>query len=103
MRVYFCTSSGRSNPESGPGSADDEVQFHPFQCLAPERCAISLIRAPCNSCYQVNVMVRDIPRVLVVDDDAPTCELLELAFTDEGWDVQVRTRGQDALDLLRRW
>jgi len=41
--------------------------------------------------------------VLVVDDDLPICELLELAFTDEGWDVQVRTRGQDALDLLRRW
>jgi len=48
-------------------------------------------------------MVRNTPRVLVVDDDLPICELLELAFTDEGWDVRVRTRGQDALDLLRRW
>jgi CheY-like chemotaxis protein len=48
-------------------------------------------------------MIRDAPRVLVVDDDLPICELLELAFADKGWDVRVRTRGEDALDLLRRW
>src|SRR5687767_2387872 len=51
----------------------------------------------------VHVMVRNVPRILVVDDDLPICELLELAFTDEGWVVRVRTRGQDALDLLQRW
>src|ERR1044071_9424898 len=48
-------------------------------------------------------MIRDAPRVLIVDDDLPICELLELVFGDEGWDVRVRTRGEDALDLLRRW
>lgn len=48
-------------------------------------------------------MIRVAPRVLVVDDDLLICEVLELAFADEGWDVQVRSRGQDALDLLRCW
>ena len=48
-------------------------------------------------------MVRDALRVLVVDDDLPICELLKLAFADEGWDVQICTRGQEALDLLQRW
>jgi len=38
-----------------------------------------------------------------VDDDLSICEVLELAFTDEGWDVRVRSRGQDALDLLQGW
>jgi len=41
--------------------------------------------------------------VLVVDDDLPTCELLKLALADEGWDVRIRTRGHEALDLLQRW
>lgn len=31
--------------------------------------------------------------MLVVDHDLPTCELLELALADEGWDVRIRTRG----------
>jgi CheY-like chemotaxis protein len=48
-------------------------------------------------------MVRDALRVLVVDDDLPICELLELAFADEGWEVQIRTRAQEALDLVQRW
>jgi len=48
-------------------------------------------------------MVRIAPRVLVADDDIPICEVLKLAFTDEGWDIKVRTRGEDALDLLQRW
>ena len=48
-------------------------------------------------------MTGDAPRVLVVDDDVPICELLEVAFADEGWDVQVRMRSQQALDLLGRW
>jgi len=38
-----------------------------------------------------------------MDDDLPICELLELAFADEGWDVQICTRGQVALDLMQRW
>ena len=48
-------------------------------------------------------MVRGGPRVLVVDDDLPICELLELAFTEEGWGVRIRTRGEDALDRLQQW
>ena len=43
------------------------------------------------------------PRVLVVDDEPSICEMLECWFTDEGWDVQTRSQGQDALDLLERW
>ena len=43
------------------------------------------------------------PRVLVVDDEPSICELLECRFTDEGWDVQTRSQGHDALDLLERW
>jgi len=58
---------------------------------------------PTQSHRSALVMGRIAPRVLVVDDDLPICELLELAFADEGWDVQVRTRGQDALDLLEWW
>jgi hypothetical protein len=45
-------------------------------------------------------MVRGALRVLVVDDDLPICDLLALAFADEGWDVQICTRSQKALDLL---
>jgi len=48
-------------------------------------------------------MVRAAPRVLVVDDEAPICEVLEFAFGDEGWDVQARTCYQDALELSQRW
>jgi DNA-binding response OmpR family regulator len=48
-------------------------------------------------------MVRVAPHVPVVDDDLPICELLELAFTEAGWDVRVRTRGQDALAHLQKW
>jgi CheY-like chemotaxis protein len=48
-------------------------------------------------------MLRAAPRVLVVDDDLPTCELLELALVDEGWEVQARTCAQEALDLLQQW
>jgi len=41
--------------------------------------------------------------VLVVDDDLPICEIIELALVDDGWDIQTRTRGRDALDLLWTW
>ena len=47
-------------------------------------------------------MLRAAPRVLVVDDDLPTCELIELALIGEGWDVQTRTCGQDALEVLQQ-
>jgi DNA-binding response OmpR family regulator len=42
-------------------------------------------------------------RVLVVDDDAPICEVIELALVDDGWDIQTRTSGREALDLLLQW
>ena len=48
-------------------------------------------------------MRRAVPRVLVVDDDAPTCEVLELALVDEGWDVQTCTSAQEALEVLQQW
>ena len=46
-------------------------------------------------------VLRVAPRVLLVDDDLMICELVELALTDEGWDVQTCTDGQAALELLR--
>jgi two-component system, OmpR family, response regulator len=48
-------------------------------------------------------MRRAAPRALVVDDDVPTCELLELALADDGWHVQARTCPQAALALLKEW
>jgi two-component system, OmpR family, response regulator CpxR len=47
-------------------------------------------------------MLRAAPRVLVVDDDLPTCELIELTLVSEGWDVQTRTCGRDALEVLQQ-
>jgi two-component system OmpR family response regulator len=48
-------------------------------------------------------VLHEAPRVLVLDDDLPICELLELALADEGWDVRASTRCHDALELLQRW
>jgi DNA-binding response OmpR family regulator len=48
-------------------------------------------------------MTQASPRVLVVDDDAPICEVIELALVDDGWDIQTRTSGREALDLLLQW
>lgn len=42
------------------------------------------------------------PCVLVVDDDVPFCELVELVLTDEGWDVHSRSCAQDALEFLQQ-
>src|SRR4051812_8248536 len=42
-------------------------------------------------------------RVLVVDDDLPICEVVELTLADEGWDVRTQTHCQEALALLQRW
>ena len=40
-------------------------------------------------------------RVLVVDDDAGTCELLSAVLEQHGLQVDVASDGQQALDLLR--
>jgi CheY-like chemotaxis protein len=48
-------------------------------------------------------MIQASPRVLVVDDDPPICDLIELALVDDGWEVQTRTRVQEALQLLLTW
>src|SRR5438105_4649873 len=40
-------------------------------------------------------------RVLVVDDDASTCELLSVVLEQRGLQVDVASDGQQALDLLR--
>jgi len=47
-------------------------------------------------------MLQAAPRVLVVDDDLPICELVGLALSDDGWDVQTRTHAQDALAFLQQ-
>jgi DNA-binding response OmpR family regulator len=38
------------------------------------------------------------PRVLVVDDDPDLCELMAQMLTGEGFDADVASNGQDALD-----
>jgi CheY-like chemotaxis protein len=43
------------------------------------------------------------PRVLVVDDDPSICEMVELLLADEGCDVQVRSHGEEALEVLCHW
>ncbi|ACU53512.1 two component transcriptional regulator, winged helix family [Acidimicrobium ferrooxidans DSM 10331] len=40
-------------------------------------------------------------RVLVVDDELPITELLQMALTFEGYDVSVASSGREALDVLR--
>jgi CheY-like chemotaxis protein len=47
-------------------------------------------------------MLQAAPRVLVVDDDLPTCEVMELALVGEGWDIQTCTCGRDALEVLQQ-
>lgn len=41
------------------------------------------------------------PRILVVDDDDATCELLREALTDEGYAVATVPHGAAALELVR--
>jgi DNA-binding response OmpR family regulator len=38
------------------------------------------------------------PRVLIVDDDADLCEMMAQLLTREGFDADVATNGQEALD-----
>jgi two-component system OmpR family response regulator len=40
-------------------------------------------------------------RILVVDDELPITELLQMALTFEGYDVSVASSGREALELLR--
>jgi CheY-like chemotaxis protein len=39
-------------------------------------------------------------RILVVDDDASIREFIEMALTDEGYEVALATNGREALDQL---
>ena len=82
-------------------SADNDVRCPPFH---PAGRRASLARRPelVGTTVLDQRMVRAAPRVLVVDDDLPTCELIELALGGEGWDVQTRTCGQDALEVLQQ-
>ena len=41
-------------------------------------------------------------RILVVEDEEDIAELLRIHFTDEGYDVEIATRGADALELTRK-
>src|SRR5215207_7548476 len=96
-----------------PSNSAYSLCYHVVTEYAQPMASVSLLQPPSiagqsrrwarQSGTSGHVMVGNAPRVLIVDDDVPICELLELAFTDEGWDVRVRTRGQHALDLLRRW
>jgi DNA-binding response OmpR family regulator len=38
------------------------------------------------------------PRVLVVDDDADLCEMMAQLLTGEGFDIDIASNGQEALD-----
>jgi DNA-binding response OmpR family regulator len=38
------------------------------------------------------------PRVLIVDDDPALCEMMAQLLTEEGFDTDVASNGQDALD-----
>ena len=40
-------------------------------------------------------------RILIADDDRDTASMLELVLRDEGHDVRVTLRGDDALDICR--
>ena len=39
-------------------------------------------------------------RILVVDDESLIAETIELALTEEGYDVEISCNGSDALSLL---
>ena len=43
------------------------------------------------------------PRVLVIDDDALTRELLALLLADDGYEVRAAADGRAALRLLESW
>jgi len=40
-------------------------------------------------------------RVLVVDDELPITELLQMALSFEGYEVSVATSGREALEVIR--
>ncbi len=40
--------------------------------------------------------------ILIVEDERPLAHALELKFTHEGYDVQIATDGQEALDLANK-
>ncbi len=42
-------------------------------------------------------------RILVVDDDESIRQFIELALSDEGYDVACAAEGSSALEMLARW
>ena len=42
-------------------------------------------------------------RILLVDDDESIRQFVEMALTDEGYEVVTAANGQAALDVLGRW
>ena len=42
-------------------------------------------------------------RILVVDDDESIRQFIEMALTDEGYEVRTAADGQAALDVLATW
>ncbi|MGE3913726.1 MAG: response regulator [Chloroflexota bacterium] len=48
-------------------------------------------------------MARGAPRALVIDNDQSICDLMQMILGDDGWDVQARSCGHAALELLPHW
>jgi CheY-like chemotaxis protein len=48
-------------------------------------------------------MPERLSRVLVVDDDATIRDALELALSDEGYEVEAAANGREALSVLAGW
>lgn len=42
-------------------------------------------------------------RILLIDDDESIRQFIEMALSDDGYEVQTAADGQVALDLLPRW
>lgn len=43
------------------------------------------------------------PRILIVDDNAPNAELLEAHLDGTGYDTKTATNGEDAIRLAKEW
>jgi two-component system, NtrC family, response regulator GlrR len=50
----------------------------------------------------MNKPSRDVPHILVVDDDEDLCELLELRLQHHGFRVTIEHTGRDAIEALER-
>ena len=42
-------------------------------------------------------------RILVVDDEAPICEMMRWAFTNAGYEIQIAESAEEALELIKTY